>query len=393
MIERVLTVWQHPPVEIDRLETLRTLLEHAPHEPPPALAGLRLQDLDLHTVEDRLLARTDLAGLVVLGGRLSPTLTVHLVRHGAIVFPSDPAAPLDVYRSRLYTPAELYAGLQGPGGYADTPDHLAYAWTLSHPAGSDAYVSMLRAIHDESITDALDERLRGHRVVGIMGGHGFARGCQVYADAARLGHALAGAGRLVATGGGPGAMEAANLGALAPDPASLDQALAALAAVPSYRPDVAAWARTGLDVRARLVGEQPAQQSIPLRSIGIPTWFYGHEPPNVFGQGIAKYFSNALREDQLVARCNAGIVVLPGAAGTVQELFQISTRLYYERCGDGPLPSLVLVGRDQWTRSLPAWPLLHAVAGDRPMRAAIHLVDTVEQAAALLSAGSRDPAG
>jgi len=34
----------------------------------------------------------------------------------------------------------------------------------------------------------------------------------------------------------------------------------------------------------------------------IPTWFYGHEPPDVFASAIAKYFSNALREDVVPRR-------------------------------------------------------------------------------------------
>ena len=46
-----------------------------------------------------------------------------------------------------------------------------------------------------------------------MGGHALRSGAtRAYADAARLGHAL-GRAYVVATGGGPGAMEAANLGA------------------------------------------------------------------------------------------------------------------------------------------------------------------------------------
>lgn len=124
----------------------------------------------------------------------------------------------------------------------------------------------------------------------------------------------------------------------------------------------------------------------PLRTIGIPTWFYGHEPPNVFGQGIAKYFSNALREDGLLARCTAGTVVLAGAAGTVQEIFQGVTRLYYERMigPGGRLPPLVLVGRDYWTRVLPTWPVVTALAGTRPMSRSIHLVDRVEDACRIL---------
>ena len=45
-----------------------------------------------------------------------------------------------------------------------------------------------------------------------------------------------------------------------------------------------------------------------------PTWFYGHEPPNVFADHVAKYFRNAIREDVLLQVCDAGIVFLPGAA-------------------------------------------------------------------------------
>ena len=158
--------------------------------------------------------------------------------------------------------------------------------------------------------------------------------------------------------------------------------------MPSYRPDVGPWAELGLRVREQL-GSRPDSgelRGLPLRSIGIPTWFYGHEPPNVFGQGIAKYFSNALREDGLLARCTAGTVVLPGAAGTVQEIFQGVTRLYYGRLADptGTLPPLVLVGRSHWQRLVPTWPLVTALAGNRPMAEVVHLVDTIEEAAAIL---------
>ena len=96
-----------------------------------------------------------------------------------------------------------------------------------------------------------------------------------------------------------------------------------------------------LEVRAGLVGTTgdtaATRGPTPVRSIGIPTWFYGHEPPNVFCDGIAKFFSNALREDGLLARSTEGIVVLPGAAGTAQEVFQAVTPLYYAAEG-APLP-------------------------------------------------------
>ncbi|MCQ8209916.1 LOG family protein, partial [Cutibacterium acnes subsp. acnes] len=96
--------------------------------------------------------------------------------------------------------------------------------------------------------------------------------------------------------------------------------------------DVTAWVQAGLDV----VSSWP--QGAGHRTIGIPTWFYGHEPPNVFATSIIKYFSNALREDILLNRCRGGIIYLPGQAGTVQELFQALTGNYYATSEDEMTP-------------------------------------------------------
>ncbi len=208
-----------------------------------------------------------------------------------------------------------------------------------------------------------------------MGGHALDRGTTAYAEAARLGRVLAGSGLTVATGGGPGAMEAANLGAYLSGhgPDVLDEALALLARVPSFSDDVAAWAEAALAVRRRWEG---------VDSLGVPTWFYGHEPPNAMATHIAKYFKNAIREDVLLHLCDAGIVFLPGRAGTVQEIFQEACENYYATESD--LAPMVLVGVDHWTRELPAWPLLQALARDRAMADRIHLVDDIDEAVALL---------
>jgi len=231
---------------------------------------------------------------------------------------------------------------------------------------------MLRALHDDAVSDALDEHLAGARVVGVMGGHRMARGTKEYTGAAVLGRALARSGLTVATGGGPGAMEAANLGAYAAphSDAMLDKACELLAAAPSYLPSVTDWALAAFAVRERW----PEGGS----SVAIPTWFYGHEPPNAFADHIAKYFANAIREDGLLARSTAGVIFLPGAAGTVQEIFDNATPNYYES-RSAPTP-MVLVDRSHWTEKLPAWPLLSALAAGRPMEARIALVDTVEEA-------------
>ena len=122
--------------------------------------------------------------------------------------------------------------------------------------------------------------------------------------------------------------------------------------------------------------------SVEVTSVGVPTWFYGHEPPNVFAGAIAKFFSNALREDGLLARCTDGVVYLPGAAGTVQEVFQAVTGHYYAL----PADRAARPGRTARLDRGPAasgrsW---RSLAAGRPMAATVHLVDTVDEAAALL---------
>ncbi len=86
--------------------------------------------------------------------------------------------------------------------------------------------------------------------------------------------------------------------------------------------------------------------------------------------------------DLRVKICDAGIVFLPGAGGTVQEVFQDACENYYA-AADKVAP-MVLVGERYWTETLPAWQLLTALARGRAMEQHVHLVDTVEEAAARL---------
>jgi len=338
------------------------------------LARHRVQSVDLTGRTEVLLAQ-DCAGAVFLGCPMAPDAAAHVRASGALVFPPVPGLPFDPYRGLVYSPDELYDGLAA-GGYEATPDARAYAWFQRTKADGDVFASMLRAVHDDAVSDALDELLTGARVVGVMGGHAMARGTRAYAGAARLGRELARAGLMVATGGGPGAMEAANLGAYAAPfaDAMLDEALELLGKTPSFVPSVGDWAGAAFEVRGRRPGGGA--------SVGIPTWFYGHEPPNAFATHVAKYFANATREDGLLARSNAGVVFLPGAAGTVQEIFDNATPNYYESRGE-PTP-MVLVDRAHWTEHLPTWPLLRALARERSMEARIALVDSVEEAPAAL---------
>jgi predicted Rossmann-fold nucleotide-binding protein len=351
-------------VEVETLEELDSRVAAG----ATRLSGWRVRHVDLSGRTGEL-ARLQVAGATFLGCTFAPGEAERLQRAGALVLPALTLAPVDVYRSRLYTAEELYDTTP----YADSLDGRAYAWSQT-PGSADE--TLAESLHDHAIDEALTAWIRRRHLVGVMGGHATRRGDADYADAARLGHAL-GARHVVATGGGPGAMEAANLGCfLGRSPAAaVAEAVAELAEVPAFRPSVDEWLRPALSVRARVAD--------PHDSLSIPTWHYGHEPSNVFATGIAKYFRNAEREAILLEICDVGIVFLPGAGGTVQEIFQDACENYY--ADESSVAEMVLVGREYWTETLPAWPLLRSLSRGRSMEDRVHLVDTVDEAAGLLA--------
>jgi predicted Rossmann-fold nucleotide-binding protein len=210
-------------------------------------------------------------------------------------------------------------------------------------------------LHDTSIGQAIGRFLEdSHKktskpVVGFMGGHGTPRNAPEFRAVAQIARALRQQKFTIVSGGGPGLMEAANFGAFmaAYSDAQFELGLQTLADKPDASKN-ADWVQSACAVRAQVVPKWNSTERPESTSLGIPTWFYGNEPPNLFATHTGKYFFNSIREDGLVSVANGGIVFGPGAAGTVQEIFQDTTLNYY-RTKETPPPSpMVLLGVDYW---------------------------------------------
>ncbi len=339
-----------------------------------SLSDVVVQGVDLSGRGDAVRA-LPCVGAAFLGCRLDREALESVVERGAVVFPAFPDLPFRPYRPALYGRGELLTGWMPTedGSFArDALDSRIYDWATRHPRGANLPVldSLAQRLHDHAIDDALGDHLVDHPdVTAVMGGHAMLRTDPAYRTVAELGRAMTRAGWHVATGGGPGAMEAANLGAwLAPyGDDALDRALELLAVEVHYAA-ADAYLRAG-----QTVLDEFAEGA---ESLAVPTWFYGHEPTNQFASHVAKYFANSIREDGLLAIATRGIVFAPGAAGTTQEVFQDATQNHYDVFGI--VSPMVFLDSAFWRDTLPAEPLLRTLAGDRPYSHMIGTGDTCD---------------
>ena len=352
-----------------------------PDRAPAAIEVPSLGPLHHHLADGRF------PGCLFLGCEVPPALAAHLVSTGATVIPHFPERLFRAHRSALYTTDELFAGFDpdDPDSHLRTLDHRIYEQYLDDggPEPWNIAVSLTRRLHDHAITDAIAELVADRRVVAIMGGHGLERRDPRYAAVAHIARTLTRKGFLLASGGGPGAMEATHVGAWfagRPD-AALDEALAGPftqrppGSPPNKEYADPDWLHRAMALRTAYPLAIPDALQYP--SLGVPTWLYGHEPPAVFATHIAKYFANSVREDGLLALAKHGVVFAPGSAGTIQEIFQDLTQNHYGTLG--VISPMVLFGRDYWTTTKPVWPLVSSLAEGQPWGELLHLADRPEE--------------
>lgn len=303
---------------------------------------------------DRLLGDSLFVDCLFLGCVLTAGV-MHRMDGDCLVFPRIPDLDYNVFPRQLYTPEKLYEGyIAGqPETFATCYDSMVYdRYRYRGVMCSNVKVTLARSLHDHFITKAMhgfleawDERC----VVGVMGGHSLLRTDPMYRQIAHISKRLTEEGTLMVTGGGPGAMEATHLGAWMAGRwmEQLDEAIDALAVAPNYGDE--GWLDTAFAVRERY----PQERYV---SLGVPTWLYGHEPSTPFATHIAKYFTNAIREDEILTIPMGGIIYTPGSAGTMQEIFQDAVQNHYLSFGFAS--PMIFMGHQFWTEDMPIYPLL-----------------------------------
>ena len=262
------------------------------------------------------------------------------------------------FRGKLYTAEELYDGFDpdSPDSFSTCFDSRVYNdYVAKGTDSNDIRETLGRSLHDRAIQDAVNDFLKLYgstQVVAVMGGHALLRTDADFLKVVRISKALTEKGKLMTSGGGPGAMEATHLGAwmAGRSEEELSKAMEILEKAPSFRDE--GWLATAFEVKRTF-------PQLRYRSLGVPTWFYGHEPATPFATDIAKFFHNSIREDLLLTIAKGGIIYSPGSAGTLQEIFQDAAQNHYKTVGFSS--PMVFLGVDFFSRKAPVYPLLQAL--------------------------------
>jgi len=314
-------------------------------------------------------------GAIFLGCQFPADLSIcDLQEKGALVFPEFKGLPYNPYRPELYTREELMEG------WSKEEDQSVDKRIYEHfvklgKKEPDIVEALAERLHDHAIDDGLTDLLEGRvekdgkkKVVAVMGGHGTGRDDESFHKVAHLTSRLTKEGYFIASGGGPGIMEAANLGAYLADLSDeeLDAVLKEMKVAPKYDSE------GYIEAAQKVIDQYPTGHS----SLAVPTWFYGHEPTNMFSTFVAKYFSNSIREDGLLAIARHGIVFAPGSGGTTQEIFQDACQNHYATFGE--ISPMVFLGKKRYTQDTMLWECLNDLAKGRDYERYLHLSDDVE---------------
>ena len=365
--------------EISELSEFTAWAKKSPEKTPAAI-----QDLNL-SKQTKLINSKKFPDSIFLSCDMSASVAGHIVKSGGVVIPDLKGFSFQVHRSELYSVDDLFDGfdINDPKGYEQTYDFKVYKeYCCQGKSPKSINTSLARRLHDHSITDALEEELKGRNVVAVMGGHGMERQDPFYVKVAKVSRQLTKAKFLMVSGGGPGAMEATHLGAYFA--ARKEDELDAAIEIIKKRPDSGRPGKEYADPdwlhRAWRVMETfpiPKGKEKICKSIGIPTWLYGHEPPAPFATHIAKYFANSVREDGLLAIASHGVIFAPGSAGTTQEVFQDAAQNHY--ANQEIISPMIMFGEEHWTKNRPVWPLLAAVAKGKEYGELIALTDSEDE--------------
>lgn len=356
----------------------------------PKIENIVFQGMDLRA-HTQFICQQELKGVSFLGCVLEQDARDHIYKKGALFFPTIPGKPYSSYRGSLYSAEELFEGFdpKEPESYAQTLDAKVYKhWDeTGRNEPKQVLEALARRLHDHAITDGVHDLLdRGprRRPVAIMGGHSMRRDHPDYIAVARMARALTREGLFMLSGGGPGAMEATHLGAWFSERSDedLEVAVAVLSQAPHYSDRL--WLSQAFEVRERF----PRLNDDHSLSLGIPTWLYGHEPPNPFATHIAKYFANSIREEGLLSLARYGVVFAPGAAGTIQEIFQDACQNRYRTSGF-PSP-MIFYGEAYWKWKTPVFPLIAQLAIGKEYGQFISITDCPEQVVALVKSYAKD---
>lgn len=316
----------------------------------------------------------DFTDCLFIGCKLPSFMLTRLDNSNAIL--SAMNVPYQTFRSSLYNAASLYDAYNPDDESSIDLCHDSKVYKRFLATGkraNDINETLARTLHDHSMSDAMHDFLANYReedIVAVMGGHALLRSDKHYRDVVYIAKALTERGKIIVSGGGPGAMEAAHVGAwmAGRNISEVEQALATLQVSKSF--DSPMWLKSAFEVMSRY----PRKEYV---SLGIPTWLYGHEPATPFATHIAKYFDNALREDHLLTIAKGGVIYSPGSAGTMQEIFQDAAQNHY--ISFGYASPMAFLGTNYWTQELPAYSLLqNMVETGRYKNLLLSLTDNID---------------